>query len=85
MSLLESCPNHRMKEIEVHHTFYEGINKETKDLANSSSEGQRGEEVLRKPLNAKKTYDHARDEYNRERVASASATDQEEMMDLKME
>ncbi|XP_047949099.1 GATA zinc finger domain-containing protein 14-like [Salvia hispanica] len=92
MSLLESCPNHRMKEIEVHHTFYEGMNKETKDLANSSSGGDftqlrvsEAKKVLRKLLNAKKTYDNARDGYNRERVASASATDQEERMDLKME
>ncbi|XP_047943082.1 GATA zinc finger domain-containing protein 14-like [Salvia hispanica] len=69
MSLLESCPNHRMKEIEVHHTFYEGMNKETKDLANSSSGGDftqlgvsEAKKVLRKLLNAKKTY-------GRERVA----------------
>ena len=41
--------------------------------------------VLRKLLNAKKTYNNARDGYNRDRVASASATDQEERMDLKME
>ncbi|XP_047949080.1 uncharacterized protein LOC125194910 [Salvia hispanica] len=68
MSLLESCPNHRMKEIEVHHTFYEGMNKETKDLANSSSGGDftqlrvsEAKKVLRKLLNAKKTYDNARD------------------------
>ena len=33
----------------------------------------------------KKTYDHTRDGYNRERVAGASATDQEEGIDLKME
>ncbi|XP_047943067.1 circumsporozoite protein-like [Salvia hispanica] len=76
MSLLESCPNHRMKEIEVHHTFYEGMNKETKDLANSSSGGD---------FTQLRTYDNARDGYSRERVASASATDQEERMDLKME
>ncbi|XP_047943047.1 uncharacterized protein LOC125189861 [Salvia hispanica] len=92
MSLLESCPNHRMKEIEVHHTFYEGMNKETKDLANSSYGGDftqlrvsEAKKVLRKLLNAKKTYDNAKDGYSRERVASASATDQEERMDLKME
>ncbi|XP_047978517.1 GATA zinc finger domain-containing protein 14-like [Salvia hispanica] len=81
MSLLESCPNHRMKEIEVHHTFYEGMNKETKDLANSSSGGDftqlrvsEAKKVLRKLLNAKKTYDNARDGYNRERVAKHSTT-----------
>ena len=92
MSLLESCPNHRMKEIEVHHTFYEGMNKETKDLANSSSGGDftqlrvgEAKKVFCKLLNAKKTYDNARDGYSRESVASASATDQEERMDLKME
>ncbi|XP_047949083.1 putative uncharacterized protein DDB_G0279653 [Salvia hispanica] len=74
MRLLESCPNHRMKEIEVHHTFYEGMNKETKDLANSSSGGDftqlrvsEAKKVLRKLLNAKKTYDNARDGYSRER------------------
>ncbi|XP_047953858.1 GATA zinc finger domain-containing protein 14-like [Salvia hispanica] len=74
MSLLESCPNHRMKEIEVHHTFYEGMNKETKDLVNSSSGGDftqlrvsEAKKVLRKLLNAKKTYDNARDGYSRER------------------
>ena len=63
-----------------------------KGLANSSSEGDftqlrvsEAKKVLRKLLNAKKTYDHAMDEYNIKRVASASATDQEEGMDLKME
>ena len=82
----------KVHEIEVHHTFYEGMNKKTKDLANSSSGGDftqlrvsEAKKVLRKLLNAKKTYDNARDGYSRERVASASATDQEERMDLKME
>ncbi|XP_047952083.1 uncharacterized protein LOC125197385 [Salvia hispanica] len=77
MSLLESCPNHRMKEIEVHHTFNEGMNKETKDLANSSSGGDftqlrvsEAKKVFCKLLNAKKTYDNARDGYSRESVAT---------------
>ena len=76
----------------MHHTFYEGMNKETKDLANSSSGDDftqlrvsEAKKVLRKLLNAKKTYDNARYGYSRERVASVSATDQEERMDLKME
>ena len=39
MGLLEACPNHHMLEVEIYSIFYEGMNKESKDLVNSSSGG----------------------------------------------
>ena len=68
------------------------MNRETKDLANSSAGGafphlrvSRAKEILGKLLGAKRAYDNPRDPQLRLGVAISSATEQEDKMELRMD
>lgn len=81
-----------MSEAEIYNIFYEGMNKETEDLANSSVGGafphlrvNRAKEVLRKLLSAKRAYDNPRHPQLRRGVANASEAEQDEKMDIRMD
>ncbi|KAL1549099.1 hypothetical protein AAHA92_17242 [Salvia divinorum] len=85
MDLLDACPNHHMSEAEIYSTFYEGMNKETKDLANSSSGGgfphlrvSEAKRVMGRLLSAKRAYDNPRDCHVRRGAASASTVEKKD-------
>lgn len=81
-----------MSEEEIYSTFYEGMKKETKDLANSSSGGgfphlrvTEAKKIMGKLLSAKRAYDNPHACHARRGIANAVSIEKDHKLEMRID
>ena len=91
-SILEACPNHNLKKVEIYSKFYGGMDAKSKDLVNSSSGGSfyklrlsQATIVLEKLLTARREYEDAEEPSLQAQEKSTPTTDKDNLLESRID